>query len=154
MKGVNLCVFAGNLTRTPELRFTQSGKAVTAFSLAINRSYTGGDGEKQEEVYFANCVAWGKAAEIICQYVGKGDPLLVQGRMVERKWEHEGQEHRKTECIIDQFNFLPKSEGNQGYESNKPANDTGEVEDFETEMDKTNAKSDPSQEVDIEDIPF
>ena len=79
-KGFNKVTLMGNLTRDPETRQTPSGQSVTNFSLAVNRTWKGQDGSQQEAVSYIDCVCWGKAGEIIAQYMQKGRPILVSGR--------------------------------------------------------------------------
>lgn len=105
-KGFNKVVLMGNLTRDPETRTTPSGQNVTNFSLAVNRTWRGQDGSQQEAVSYIDCVAWGKPGEIIAQYVQKGRPLLVSGRLDQRSWEQDGQKRSKVEVIVEDFNFI------------------------------------------------
>lgn len=97
----NKAILAGNITRDPELRYTGNGTPVCSFGLAVNLKY----GEK-EEVYFANIVAWKKLAELCAQYLAKGSQCLVEGRLTERQWEHEGKTMRKTEIVAENVRFL------------------------------------------------
>lgn len=83
-KGFNKVVLMGNLTRDVEMRTTPSGQNVGNFSLAVSRSWKDQNGQTQEQTSFINCVAWGKPGEIIAQYVSKGSPLLVSGRLDQR----------------------------------------------------------------------
>lgn len=96
----------GNLTRDPETRQTPSGQSVTNFSLAISRSWKGQDGNTQEAVSFIDCVAWGRTGEIIAQYVQKGRPILVSGRLDQRSWEQDGNKRSKVEVVVEDFNFI------------------------------------------------
>src|SRR5512135_3904379 len=75
----------GNLGRDPEMRYTQSGQPVTSFSVACNRKYTGGDGQKVEETYWFRVSAWGKQAEVCNQYLKKGSRVRVEGRLTPDK---------------------------------------------------------------------
>lgn len=77
-------ILMGNLTRDVEVRTTQSGQSVASFSLAVTRSWRDQNGQQQDQTSFINCVAWGKPGEIIAQYVQKGAPLLVSGRLDQR----------------------------------------------------------------------
>lgn len=105
-KGFNKVVLMGNLTRDPEVRTTPSGQSVANFSLAVNRTWKGADGQQQEAVSYIDCVAWGKPGEIIAQYVQKGRPLLVSGRLDQRSWEQDGQKRSKVEVVVEDFNFI------------------------------------------------
>lgn len=111
-KGFNKVILMGNLTRDPETRQTPNGQSVTNFSLAVNRTWKGQDGSTQEQVSFIDCVAWGKTGEVIAQYMQKGRPILVEGRLDQRSWEQDGQKRSKVEVIVDTFNFV--GGGNDG----------------------------------------
>src|SRR5437868_13957963 len=96
----------GNLTRYPELRQIPSGQSVCSFSLALNRSYKGSDGEWKEATDFIDIVAWGPLGERVAQYLTKGRPALVSGRLQSRSWEQEGQKRSKVEVIAQDVTFL------------------------------------------------
>ena len=81
MANYNRVFLMGNLTRDPQLRYTPSQQAVCDFGLAINRKWKGADGQMHEEVCFVDCTAWGRTAENIQKYLGKGQPLFVEGRL-------------------------------------------------------------------------
>lgn len=115
-KGFNKVILMGNLTRDVEMRTTPSGQNVANFSLAVSRSWKGQDGQQQEQTSFINCVAWGKAGEIIAQYVKKGDPLLVSGRLDQRSWDDKetGQKRSTVEVNVEDFNFIGGGRGDGG----------------------------------------
>jgi single-strand DNA-binding protein len=113
-KGFNKVILMGNLTRDPEVRTTPSGQSVTSFGLAVNRTWRGADGNQQESVSYIDCTAWAKTGEIIAQYVQKGRPLLVSGRLEQRSWEKDGQKHSKIEVIVEDFNFIGGGAGDRG----------------------------------------
>lgn len=137
-QGFNKVILMGNLTRDPESRSTPSGQSVTNFSLAVNRTWRGADGQQNEAVSYIDCVAWGKPGEIIAQYMQKGRALLVSGRLDQRSWDDKdsGQKRSKVEVIVEDFNFVGGGEGGQGGSSapssaaSKPAtNDAPEIDD-------------------------
>lgn len=113
-KGFNKVILMGNLTRDPETRQTPNGQSVTNFSLAVNRTWKGQDGSTQEQVSFIDCVAWGKTGEVIAQYMQKGRPILVEGRLDQRSWEQDGNKRSKVEVIVDSFNFVGGGDGGNG----------------------------------------
>lgn len=115
-KGFNKVILMGNLTRDPEVRTTPSGQSVANFSLAVNRTWKGQDGQTQENVSYIDCVAWGKTGEIIAQYVQKGRPLLVSGRLDQRSWDDKesGQKRSKMEVVVEDFNFVAGGAGGAG----------------------------------------
>lgn len=135
---LNKAQLHGNLTRDPELRTLPSGQAVINFSLATNRSYKDKDGAKKEQVEYHNVVGFGKQAEIIGQYVKKGDAIYVEGRLQTRTWETEGKKNYRTEIIIEQFQF--------GAQARKERKETPVKEEAPIEY--------PSEEINLDDIPF
>jgi single-strand DNA-binding protein len=118
-KGFNKVILMGNLTRDPEVRTTPSGQSVANFSLAVNRTWKGGDGQQQEAVSYIDCVAWGKAGEIIAQYLTKGRPVLVSGRLDQRSWEDKetGGKRSKVEVVVEDFNFVDSGGGGNSQNS-------------------------------------
>ena len=106
MASLNRVFLMGNLTRDPELRYIPSGTAVASFGLAVNTSYTTPNGEKKEDVCFARIVVWGKQAENCAQYLAKGRPVFVEGRLIYRSWEKDGQTRTTLEVRADRVQFL------------------------------------------------
>jgi single-strand DNA-binding protein len=105
-RSFNQVILMGNLTRDPELRQTPTGQSVCSFSLALNRSYKGGDGEWTEATDYVDIVAWGPLGERVAQYVTKGRPVLVNGRLQSRSWEQEGVKRNKVEVNAQDVTFL------------------------------------------------
>jgi single-strand DNA-binding protein len=125
MASYNKVILMGNLTRDPELRYTPSGMAVCKVGIAVNSSFGGGDGRK-EETLFINVVTFNKQAENCGQYLKKGNPILVDGRLQTSSWENDAGEKRySTEVVANVVQFLSKGTeggGNYstgGYNSNK-----------------------------------
>ena len=112
---LNKVFLIGNLTRDPELRYIPSGQAVATFSVAVNRVYNTQAGEKKEEVSFINCVVWGRRAEVCGEYLSKGSPVFVEGRLQSRSWQDQSGAKRYTlEVIALSVQFLragPKAAG-------------------------------------------
>jgi single-strand DNA-binding protein len=101
MVSFNRVILAGNLTRDPELRFTQSGTPVCGFGLAVNRVFS-----KNDEVDFFNVSAWRELGETIANYKKKGDPILVEGRLQYRTWEaQDGTKRRAVDVVADNVQF-------------------------------------------------
>ena len=130
MASFNKVILVGNLTRDPELRYTPSGAPVCNFDLAVNRAYTTQSGEKRDDVCFIGIVVWSKPAEACGQYLKKGRPVLVEGRLQQRNWETpEGQKRSKHEIVAERVQFLGsgKAAGNgaPGAPESEPAG-TGE----------------------------
>jgi single-strand DNA-binding protein len=104
---LNKVLLIGNLTRDPELRYVPSGTAVATFTIAVNRVYTSQAGEKKEEVAFIKIVVWGRRAEVCGEYLSKGSPVFIEGRLQSRSWEgQDGQKRSTTEVIADNVQFL------------------------------------------------
>ena len=114
MANFNKVILAGNLTRDPELRYTPKGQALAKLGLAINRSFKTESGENREEVTFVDVDAWGRQAEVISQYLKKGRPLLVEGRLKLDQWEDKTthQKQSKLRVVLESFSFLDS--GNRG----------------------------------------
>jgi len=99
----------GNLTRDPELRYTPGGSAVATLGLAVNNRYKQGD-EWKDDVCFVDITVWGKTAENCSQYLNKGSPIFVEGRLKHRTWENnEGQKRSKLDVTAVNVQFLSKS---------------------------------------------
>jgi single-strand DNA-binding protein len=112
-RSINQVMLMGNLTRDPELRTIPSGQAVCSFSLALNRSYKGADGNWQEATDYIDVVAWGPLGERVAQYLSKGRRCFVQGRLQSRSWEQDGQKRNKVEVQASDVTFLDsRGEGN------------------------------------------
>jgi single-strand DNA-binding protein len=108
MASFNRVILAGNLTRDPELRYTPKGSAVANFSLAVNRTWKTESGENKEEVSFIEVEAWGRQAEVIAQYMRKGRPLLIEGRLKQDTWEDKNthQKQSKLKVVLEGFSFI------------------------------------------------
>ncbi len=105
-RSFNQVILMGNLTRDPEVRQIPSGQSVCSFSLALNRSFKGADGNWQEATDYIDVVAWGPVGERVAQYVTKGRPVLVNGRLQSRSWEQDGVKRSKVEVNAQDVTFL------------------------------------------------
>ncbi len=114
MANFNKVILAGNLTRDPELRYTPKGTAVTKIGLAINRTWKNEAGESQQEVTFVDVDAFGRQAEVISQYLKKGRPILMEGRLKLDQWDDKqtGQKRSALRVVLEGFQFLDS--GNRG----------------------------------------
>jgi single-strand DNA-binding protein len=135
----------GNLTRDPELRTTPNGASVCSFSLALNRSYKNADGNWTEATDYVDIVAWGPLGERVAQYLTKGRPALVSGRLQSRNWEQEGVKRSKVEVVAQDVTFL----GGPGGGANAPADD---VDQTPAPAPKKSSKKSTEEDVVIEDI--
>jgi single-strand DNA-binding protein len=107
----NRVILVGNLTRDPEIRYTQSGKAVTKFTLAVNNP------RNKEETTFVDIVAWDRLGETCNTYLKKGSNTLVEGRLVIRSYDdpkHAGEKRKATEIVIDNMQMLGARQGGEG----------------------------------------
>lgn len=110
---LNVIVLQGRMTRDPELRHTQTGKAVTSFSLAVDRDFK----SNGKETDFIDVVAWGQTAEFVCSYLGKGRMIGVTGRLQVREWQdRDGNRRRSAEVQADRVYFLDSKRDN-GYDA-------------------------------------
>jgi single-strand DNA-binding protein len=106
-RGLNKVMIIGHLGRDPEMRFTPSGKPVTTFSVATNRTWNSSDGEKHSETEWFNVVAWGNLAEICKQVLTKSQQVYIEGRLQSRKWEDpDGNKHTSVEIVANEMLLL------------------------------------------------
>lgn len=153
---LNKAQLYGNLTRDPELKALPSGQQVATFGLATNRSFKNKEGQREEQTEFHNIVAFGRTAEVMGQYLKKGRPVLIEGRIQTRSWEAEGQKKYRTEIVVENFQFGASAggPGEGGGSSNRgqaPAASQG-MED--AGGDTGGAIQYPDEEINPEDIPF
>jgi single-strand DNA-binding protein len=130
----NKIILIGNLTKDPELRYTPQGTPVASFRLAVNSKYKQSDEIKQETMFIDNIV-FGKQAESCSKYLSKGSPVLVEGRLQERRWETNGQQKSKFEVIAQTVRFLSRRGSAQdstssGEGDNIPPEETTDLEPF------------------------
>src|SRR5664279_5697456 len=116
MANFNKVILMGNLTRDPELRYTPKGTAVARITLAVNRTWKSESGESKEEVSFVDVDVWGRQAEVIGQYMKKGRPLLVEGRLKQDTWEDKNtkQKQSKLKVVLESFSFIDSNRGDGG----------------------------------------
>lgn len=120
---MNRTVLVGRLTKNPELRYTQNGKAVASFTIAVNRPFKNQNGENEAD--FINCVSWGKQAENLANYMSKGSQIGVDGRIQTRTYDNqEGKRIFVTEVLAENITFLESRKENQPSEKN--AKDQGQ----------------------------
>jgi len=116
MASYNRVILAGNLTRDPELRYTPKGTAIARIGMAVNRTWKTETGETKEEVTFVDVDAFGRQAEVIAQYMKKGRPLLVEGRLKLDQWEDKNthQKQSKLKVVLEAFSFIDSRGGGDG----------------------------------------
>ena len=147
-RSFNQVTLMGNLTRDPELRTTPNGATVCSFSLALNRSYKNGEGNWTEVTDYVDIVAWGPLGERVAQYLSKGRPALVSGRLQSRSWEQDGQKRNKVEVVANDVTFLGGAPGGGGG-APVSSDDQG---DEPAPAPKKSTKKDQKDDVVIEDI--
>lgn len=137
---MNQVLLIGRLTKDPELKYSQSGKAFCKFSLAVTREYN------RDEADFINCVAWDKRAETIAEYLRKGKRIALQGRLSVRSYEQNGETKWITEVIVDKFEFVDAA-GSQNQQSSYSQQGPQNSND-------TFADNDNEEIIDDDDFPF
>ena len=141
MVSFNRVILAGNLTRDPELRFTNNGVPVCGFGIAVNRVRS-----KNEEVDFFDVSAWRELGETIANYKKKGDPILIEGRLQFRSWEaQDGSKRNKVDVVADNIQFLGRADGSGG-DGGQGAAQSGQRGQSQDNVD--------FNEEDFDDIPF
>jgi len=137
MANFNKVIIAGNLTRDVELKYTPKGTAVAKLGIAINRSWTGDDGQKREDVTFVDVDAFGKQAETLAKYIKKGRSILIEGRLKLDQWDDKqtGQKKSRLGVLLESFSFLDSKQG-------------------EAQQPRPAAKPAPAQEPPMDDVPF
>jgi single-strand DNA-binding protein len=150
---LNKVFLYGNLTRDPEVRALPSGQQVASFALATNRTYTDKNGAKQEAVEFHNIVAFGRQADVLAQYMKKGRPIFVEGRIQTRSWDDKtsGEKKYRTEIVIENFQFGPSSPGAAGSSGPRQASTPAKTGAGKAKEDEVQY---PEETVSADDIPF
>lgn len=147
---LNKVFLYGNLTRDPEVKALPSGQQVASFGLATNRAFTNKEGQKQEQTEFHNIVAFGRTAEVMGQYLKKGRPAFIEGRLQTRSWEAEGKKNYRTEIVVDTFQFGPQAGGaGGGYAAGGATAGAAAAPDMPSAPVEY-----PEEEINPEDIPF
>lgn len=155
-RSFNQVILMGNLTRHPELRQTPNGQQVCSFSLALNRSYKGSDGNWQEATDYIDVVAWGPLGERVAQYLSKGRPCLVNGRLQSRSWEQEGQKRSKVEVVAQDVTFLGGAGegGGGGSSSNNSGGGSSSSGSSPKKKDDVVIENISDEPINLDDIPF
>ena len=114
MANFNKVLLMGNLTRDPEVRYTPKGTAVGDLAIAINDSYKAQDGTIKETVTYVDIEVWGRQAETCKQYLTKGRPIFIEGKLKLDQWEQDGQKKQKLKVTADRVQFLGGGPGRSG----------------------------------------
>ena len=125
MASYNKVLLMGNLTRDPEVRYTPKGTAIANLGLAVNRVYTTEGGEQKEEVTFIDIEVWGRQAETAGQYLAKGRPVFVEGRLKLDSWEDKesGQKRNKLKVVAERVQFLGAPRGGAEFKDQPPSDE-------------------------------
>ena len=131
MASVNKVMLLGNLTHDPEIRYTPKGTAVTDLGMAVNRVRTGDNGERIEEVTYVDVTLWGRQAELAGQYLGKGRPVFIEGRLQLDQWDDKqsGQKRSRLRVVGENMQFLPGGGGGGNGGGNYPQGGSSSEED-------------------------
>ncbi len=139
MSDYNKIILFGRLTREPELTYLPSQTPVVEFGIATSRKFKGGDGQMKEDTCFVDCRMYGKRAEVIQKHVGKGDSLLVEGRLTFDRWKaQDGSNRSKHRVFVENFEFGSKSTNNNQQSnterSEQPMSDNGNQNGYEDDQ--------------------
>ncbi len=147
MPNLNKVQLMGNITRDPEVRYTPRGTAVTDISLAINRTFTGDDGERREETTFVDITFWGRQAEVIGEYMKKGRPLYVEGRLQLDSWEDKttGQQRSRLKVVGENFQFLGSRDDGGGSQQRSGGHSPPSHDDHENRHEGSRTQAPPRQ---------
>jgi len=147
----NKVLLMGNLTRDVELKFTPSNQAVAQIGIAVNRRYRTKEGEDREETTFVDCEAWGRVAEVMNQYLAKGRPVFIEGRLKLDQWEDkDGGKRSKLKVVVENFQFI----GSRGDAPAGGGAPQGKREPAGARRGSSAPSSEPHEVIDEEDIPF
>jgi single-strand DNA-binding protein len=147
---LNKAIIIGNLTQDPEVRTTPTGQSVASFTIATNRVWNNPQGQKQEQAEYHNVVAWGRLAEIVGQFLGKGRLAMVEGRIQTRSWDDQaGNKKYRTEIIAENIQLGPRGAGTPAGQNNNSAAPRQNQDSV-----ANSAPADIDDEIKIEDIPF
>lgn len=155
MLNLNKVFLLGNLTKDPELRYLPSGTAIVSFGLATNRKFKSADGEQKAETCFVDVKMFGRRGEIISEYLSKGSPIYVEGRLRFEQWEtQDGQKRSKLVVMADNFEFAGGPKGSEvGFNKEESLNKETPPDDMMSGDDKSITDS-VSDDGNMSDVPF
>lgn len=148
----NKVMLLGNLTRDVEIRHTSGNQAVANFGIAVNRRFKTQSGEQREEVTFVDCEAWGRTAEVMGQYLSKGRPVFIEGRLKLDEWEDKsgGGKRSKLKVVVESFQFVDSGQGGGGGGGERSAGGGGYARSGSSQS--RQQQDEPA--IDHDDIPF
>lgn len=157
MASFNKVILLGNTTRECELKYTQGGTAVCEIGLAVNDKRKNAAGEWIEEAVFVDCTAWGRTAEVAAEYLPKGSPVLIDGRLKLDQWEHDGQKRSKLRVVVEKLQLLgrkPGAGGKQYSDDEAPHQGGGSKSGGGSSSDSGNSGDSGGDNYGHEEIPF
>jgi single-strand DNA-binding protein len=157
MASLNKVLLIGNLTRDPDVRYTPKGTAVADVSMAINRVWTNDSGQRQEETIFVDVTLWGRQAEIAQQYLHKGRPLFVEGRLQMDTWEDKqtGQKRSKLKIVAENIQLLgPRENGCAQRDSSGSDNESSTRRGSAQNRSQSTQRHQPQPPADADDAPL
>lgn len=163
MPNFNKVIIVGNCTKDPEIRYTPKGTALVEMSIAVNNNYTTASGEKREETDFFEIVFWGKLAEIVSEYVEKGKPILVSGKLKQETWEDKETHKKRSKITIvaEEMQLLGSKEGSRTPSREPEGRSSGRQESRPAQRGErpqpppsNKPPVDPDLDVESDDIPF
>ncbi len=155
MPSYNKVLLMGNLTRDIELRHTSANTPVANIGLAVNRRFKGQDGQQRDETTFVDCEAWGRTAEVMSQYLSRGRPVFIEGRLRLDQWQdQQGNNRSKLKVVVENFQFID-SRTDTPIDSHTagPADTGGGSPDTPIPQTRSN-RSEPATSIEEDDIPF
>lgn len=151
MASLNQVTLMGNLCRDPEIKYLQSGAAVCEVGLAVNETYKDKEGNKKESVLFIDCTCWNKTAELVCEYLRKGNSVLFTGRLRQETWEKDGAKHSKIKMTVDKLVML----GSKNNGTPRPEPEPPRTEERPAPVYNDKPKSEPLPDPDFDpSLPF
>ena len=155
MANLNRVLLIGNLTRDPDLRYTPKGTAVTEIGLAVSRIYSGEDGERKEETTFVDVTLWARLAEIAGQYLKKGRPVFIEGRLQLDTWDDKqtGQKRSKLRVVAENIQLLGSRQEGEPPASSSSASAPRRTSGTAAPPTRSEPR-DPDLDAEPDDIPF
>ena len=148
MSDLNQCNFIGHVGRDPEIKYTQDGTAIANFSIAVSESWKGKDGQKKEKTEWIKCVAWRKLAEIIGEYVHKGQQIFISGKFTTEEWEKDGVKRYTSKIIVNDMQMLGSKSDSQDKPQSAPKSEA------EQKYKRQDSNYEPPSAPPDDDIPF
>ena len=156
MPSVNKVILIGNCTRDPEVRYTPKGTAVADIGMAMNRYFSSDGGEKREETTFVDVTLWGRQAEVAGEYLKKGRPVYIEGRLQMDSWDDKntGQKRTKLKIVGEQMQLLGRRDGGGGGSSSQQREESSQSNQSAPQSPAENDGAQFETDSDDDDIPF